>query len=94
MLKSCQKLDQLYVSFTAITGEPLIEVCKETHLSVLDTTDVRISNAQREQNIQLEYSNQTILAWYLSLNAGEHDDSREIRDRYRDCSLYVTTRHR
>lgn len=92
VLKECHKLDRLYLSFTCISPNSLINICDSLSLTVLDTTDVYLSKENRIELLAKSYT--TLLFWNLSLNESQTDiDLAEIRNQFLDVNLYITKRH-
>ena len=89
VLKGATRLDQLYLSFTNISGETLCEIVRGKSLIVLDVSGVPLSLDLCHRVLRLLAS--TLVAFHLSLEGGvqEMQFNREICDLYLDTSFHI-----
>ena len=88
-LKYCSKINQLYVSFTAIYPSSLISLCSILTLNVLDMCAIPFKLKEIESLMQLSYS--TLVYVHLSLDSTlDVTVFRQfIAKRYLDCSFSI-----
>jgi len=84
---SCKNLDQLYLSFTKVSPETLINITTGKRLTALDVSGVKLK-LQHCHDI-LRYSWETLLFFHLSLeeDIAQNQFELHIRDVYRGCSF-------
>jgi hypothetical protein len=89
-IRYCNKIDQLYVSFTRISPNTIIKILEQNQLIVLDACGVQFS---LEQCSAVMETSKSLLFFHLSLR----DESSEIRaqfkrefiDIYRNCNFHL-----
>jgi hypothetical protein len=89
VLKKTRDIDQLYLSFTNITGKTLIEIVCDKTLIVLDVCGVRLSLENCKTILHSCFS--SLLTFHLSLeeDVTERQFNEEVRNIYRDIAFHV-----
>lgn len=87
-VKSCDKLTQLYVSFTRIKPDTIVSICAKLTLTVLDASGIPLQVGHCERIL-------SHVLLYFQVTLDTFDDEplfHGLFDRYRDCSVHVVRR--
>ena len=87
-LKKCEQLEQLYVSFTRVTGQTLEDICIEKPLCVIDACEISL-NVQQCRNILMKTTGD-VLQFSVSL----HDsvDLADFNENVVNCFVNTSVR--
>lgn len=83
VVATCNKLDQLYLSFNNIQSETVLEVCSQLTLTVLDLSGIRLTVRDCDSLIT-----SNLIQLYVSFVEGVNEtEIVELRQSHMDCNI-------